>query len=101
VVREGVGGESGGFAVECKEQDAGGGFVQAVYGVDVLTDVVADQGQGDAGFMAVDAGAVYEHAGGLMYGNQVSVLVEDGNWFALRGFTGYHRSHGRRLQKSD
>ena len=69
--------QAGGFGVEGKQEDAGCGAVEAVDGVDVLSDLVAQRLHGEDGFAAVQPRTVDEHSCGLVDGNGAAVAVDD------------------------
>src|SRR5690606_1022175 len=71
--------QAGGLRVAGEQQQAGGGAVQAVHGVDVVAAVqLAGVLQGELGFVFVDGAAVYQQTRGLVHGQQPVVPVQLG-----------------------
>ena len=78
--------QAGGFGVEGKQEDAGCGAVEAVGGIDVLSDLVAQGLHDELCFVAVEPASVDEHSGGFVDGDGAAVAVEDvGAWRAMGG----------------
>ena len=69
--------QAGGFGVEGKQEDAGCGAVEAVGGIDVLSDLVAQGLHDELCFVAVEPASVDEHSGGFVDGDGAAVAVED------------------------
>lgn len=72
-----LGRRAGGFGIQCKEKNAGGGPVQAVDGVNPLTDPVPDHLESEAGIAGGDGAPVDEKTGGFMDGHEMVVAVEE------------------------
>ena len=69
--------QAGGFGVEGKQEDAGCGAVEAVGGIDVLSDLVAQGLHDELCFVAVEPASVDEHSGGFVDGGGGAVAGED------------------------
>jgi hypothetical protein len=69
---------AGTVLVQRKDQHAGGASVEPVGGVDVTTELVAQQLHGKAGFVTIQLATVNQQAGGLVDDDHVVVLIEDG-----------------------
>ena len=69
--------QAGGFGVEGKQEDAGCGAVEAVGGIDVLSDLVAQGLHDELCFVAVEPASVDEHSGGFVDSDDAAVAVED------------------------
>ena len=69
--------QAGGFGVEGKQEDAGCGAVEAVGGINVLSDLVAQGLHDELCFVAVEPASVDEHSGGFVDGDGAAVAVED------------------------
>jgi hypothetical protein len=65
------------LGVEREQQYAGGALVEAVHRMDMAANLVAQELHGEARFVAVEVAAMDQQAGGLVYGDEVIVAVED------------------------
>lgn len=69
--------QAGGFGVKGKQEDAGCGAVEAVGGIDVLSDLVAQGLHDELCFVAVEPASVDKHSGGFVDSDDAAVAVED------------------------
>ena len=69
--------QAGGFGVEGKQEDAGCRAVEAVGGINVLSDLVAQGLHDELCFVAVEPASVDEHSGRFVDGDGAAVAVEN------------------------
>lgn len=68
---------AGGVGVEGEQQHPGGTLVEAMHRLNPAAELIAQQLDREAGFMAIDGTAVHQQPGGLVDGDQVLILIDD------------------------
>ena len=63
--------------IEREQQHAGGAAIEAMYGMHVLSDLIAQDLHGETGLVAVEEGAVDQQSRRFVYGDQVFVAIDD------------------------
>lgn len=69
--------QAGSIAIECKQQHPGSRFVEPVYRVDFLPDLVAGHLDGELRFMPVNQAAVNQQARRFVDGYEVGIVVDN------------------------
>lgn len=72
-----VGNQAGHFLAQGKSQNTGCGFIQTMYRVYPLPQLITQQLQGETGFMAVNFAAVYQQAAGFVDNDKFVIEVKN------------------------
>lgn len=78
---------AGDLGVQSEQQHAGGAAVQSVRRPDALADLIAQDLNGEACFVAVDFGAMDEQVGRLIDDDDVVVAIKHAEWRLLGHFS--------------
>ena len=64
--------------IQCEDEHPGSAAIKAMYGRNLLADLVAQHLHGELGFMAIEYRAMHEKTGGLVDHHKVFITMEDG-----------------------
>ena len=80
---------------QSENQNAGSGFVEPVYRVDMLANLVAQHLNGKAGFVTVDRAAVYQQAGRFIDGDVMRITIYNSQFHGAHDTTETEEKNAR------